>query len=209
MSLGVFFDKKFLLEKLNVTEEEKDYLNLLNHVTPKTPQVFVWGSNQDPIIHPSDIWGLASNLRENNVLYELHIFGPGSYGQGISDAVVLEILLEKTDKKYTDEEKAELAERKNTMLILKRLGLGRFFDAISDGNTIKKSRPDPEVFQKAARSLDLSPSVCLVVEDAKAGIQAGVAGGFDTAEIGEAMYYEKTMYPLTDFSQILNVVIND
>lgn len=75
--------------KMDVTPEEADYFNLLNHVNAKTPPVFVWGSNQDTVIHPSDLWGLAEKLRDHGVPCELHIFGRGPHGQGTSDRVVL------------------------------------------------------------------------------------------------------------------------
>ena len=75
---------------------------------------------------------------------------------------------------------------KNTPLILERIGLGDFFDAISDGNNITKSKPDPEVFLMAADMLHLDPKDCMVVEDAEAGIQGAIAGGFDSAALGPA-----------------------
>ena len=39
---------------------------------------------------------------------------------------------------------------KNTKYILKQVGLDDEFDAVSDGTSIKNSKPDPEVFLKAA-----------------------------------------------------------
>ena len=42
---------------------------------------------------------------------------------------------------------------KNTPFILQQIGLAGFFDAISDGNNITHSKPDPEVFVKAAQML--------------------------------------------------------
>ena len=56
---------------------------------------------------------------------------------------------------------------KNTPIILEKIGYSGYFDAISDGNNIKNSKPDPEVFLKAAEFLQLQPSECFVVEDAK------------------------------------------
>lgn len=94
---------------------------------------------------------------------------------------------------------------KNTKLILKRLGLENYFDAISDGTNISKSKPDPEVFSKAAEFLGKVPEECLVVEDAKAGIDAAVAGGFDSAGLSEAARYERTTYPLNDFRDLKEV----
>lgn len=94
---------------------------------------------------------------------------------------------------------------KNTKLILGRIGLDGYFDAISDGTNITHSKPDPEVFLKAAEFLGLNPSECLVVEDALAGIDAAVAGGFDSAGIGEAATHEKVTYPLESFSGLLGI----
>ena len=67
---------------------------------------------------------------------------------------------------------------KNTRFILERIGLVDFFDAIVDGTMIAHSKPNPEVFLKAAELMEADPSSCIVVEDAKAGIQAAKAGGF-------------------------------
>ena len=144
--------------------------------------------------------------------------------RGVSRMASLEIVLEKSEKAYTEEEKAELAERKNgyykefikkltpndilpgvmdnleelkkngikiaigsssknTPIILKQIGLDGYFDAVSDGNNISKSKPDPEVFLKAAEMLKIPPKNCLVVEDADAGIEAGKNGGMKTLSV--------------------------
>ena len=94
---------------------------------------------------------------------------------------------------------------KNTKLILKRLGLTGYFDAVSDGTNITRSKPDPEVFLCAAQYLGLCPGKCLVVEDAKAGILAAKAGGFDSAGLGEAAAFAFVTYPLQSFSDILKL----
>lgn len=72
---------------------------------------------------------------------------------------------------------------RNTPIILKQIGLEGYFDAVSDGNNITKSKPDPEVFLKAAEMLGISPENCLVVEDADAGIEAGRNGGMKTLSV--------------------------
>ena len=43
---------------------------------------------------------------------------------------------------------------------------------------ISRSKPDPEVFLKAAAALALPPACCAVVEDAQSGIEAARRGGF-------------------------------
>lgn len=92
---------------------------------------------------------------------------------------------------------------KNTPFILERLGLGGYFDAVADGNCITHSKPNPEVFLKAAEMIGLSPSVCLVVEDAHAGVEAAVAGGFDCAAIGDAKDDVRAKWRLNTFADLM------
>lgn len=75
---------------------------------------------------------------------------------------------------------------KNAKFILQRIGLSDYFDAVSDGTNISRSKPDPEVFLKAAEYLGLTPSDCLVVEDAVSGVEAAHAGGMKAATVGDA-----------------------
>ena len=95
---------------------------------------------------------------------------------------------------------------KNAGFILGQLGLGEYFDAVSDGNYITRSKPDPEVFVKAAQFVGKEPGVCLVVEDAKAGVEAAKAGGMDCAAIGDAVKCGMAEYNLSSFSDLLRVV---
>lgn len=94
---------------------------------------------------------------------------------------------------------------KNAGFILGQIGLGEYFDAVSDGNNISRSKPDPEVFVKAAQFLEEEPEDCLVVEDAKAGLEAALAGGMDCAAIGDAVASGLGTYNLNSFSELLSV----
>ena len=166
--------------------------------------------------------------------------------RGVSRAESLEIILEKANKEYSQEEKTAMMEKKNNLyrellkqmspedlseevlktlrelrkrgyrlaigsssknakFILKQIGLEGFFDAVSDGTNIQRSKPDPEVFLKAAEMLGLLPQECLVVEDAEAGIDAAQAGNFHHAGIGSAAGYAKTEYRLKSFADLLTL----
>lgn len=95
---------------------------------------------------------------------------------------------------------------KNSPFILERIGLKGYFDAESDGNNITRSKPDPEVFLKAAQYLGLNPADCLVVEDAVSGTQAGHSGGFTVACLGDASQAGAGDYNLKSFSELLDVL---
>lgn len=147
--------------------------------------------------------------------------------RGVSRMASLEIVLEKSEKSFSEAEKEDMAEEKNaiyrrllssmkpsdvddevreTLISLKKMGISlsigssskntplilektemaKYFDAVSDGNNITHSKPDPEVFLLAAQYLHLKPEECLVVEDAESGIIAGKRGGFLTIGIGDS-----------------------
>lgn len=95
---------------------------------------------------------------------------------------------------------------KNSKFILERVELLDAFDAISDGTNISRSKPDPEVFLKAAQFIEENPKNCLVVEDAQAGIEAAIAAGMHSAAIGDAVSYGKADYQLGTFGELLKLL---
>lgn len=94
---------------------------------------------------------------------------------------------------------------RNTKYILEKTNLSQYFDAISDGTNITKSKPDPEVFLKAAQYLGEAPERCVVVEDAHAGIDAAKAAGMLAVGIGDAAAYEKTDTAIRSFKELLEL----
>ena len=89
---------------------------------------------------------------------------------------------------------------------MERLKAKEYFDVISDGNNIVKTKPDPEVFLKAAEMLGLNPSDCIVMEGAKSGIEAARKGGMDSIAIGDAIPEGLSDYKVKCFGEILKIV---
>ena len=73
---------------------------------------------------------------------------------------------------------------KNAGEVIERLGIHSLFDAISDGHSVERQKPAPDLFLHAAQQLSLSPAECVVVEDAAAGIEAARAGKFRSVGLG-------------------------
>ena len=94
---------------------------------------------------------------------------------------------------------------KNAKFILERIGLADFFDAVSDGTNILRSKPAPEVFLNAAEYLGLEPAQCLVVEDAVSGVDAAHAAGMKAAAVGDAAAKCYGDYNLAHFSKLLTI----
>ncbi len=72
----------------------------------------------------------------------------------------------------------------NARSVLESVGLARFFLAVIDGNTTRRTKPNPECFLMAAQGLDLSPCQCIVFDDAPAGVLAAHLSGFGVVGIG-------------------------
>jgi beta-phosphoglucomutase len=73
---------------------------------------------------------------------------------------------------------------KNAPQVIAALGATHLLDALSDGNSVQRQKPAPDLFLHAAGQLGLEPGECVVVEDAAAGIEAARAGGFRSVGLG-------------------------
>lgn len=65
---------------------------------------------------------------------------------------------------------------KNCKTILKKTGIIDLADAVIDGNDITRGKPDPQIFQIAAKRLNVSYKECVVFEDAVLGVEAAING---------------------------------
>lgn len=73
---------------------------------------------------------------------------------------------------------------KNCALVLERTGIARLFDAVVDGTSVTRAKPDPEVFVQAAQKVGIPPARCAVFEDAQAGLDGANAAGMAAVAIG-------------------------
>ena len=67
--------------------------------------------------------------------------------------------------------------------------INNLFDAIVCADDIVNSKPDPEIFLKAAEKVNIKPENCIVIEDSEAGIRAAFNAGmiaFHVKDLKEA-----------------------
>ena len=100
---------------------------------------------------------------------------------------------------------------KNSRVILDRIGLTPYFDAIIDGNSTTKSKPDPEVFLLGAAAVGSLPKNCIVFEDAEKGVEAALEGGFYTVGVGHPDVLDDAHivipgFEYIEFSEILDAL---
>ena len=72
---------------------------------------------------------------------------------------------------------ASSSTKKMVDYVVDRLNLRNYVQYVINGEMIQNSKPDPEIFLRAAEALGVSPEKCAVLEDSGAGIQAAKAAG--------------------------------
>ncbi|HRP55503.1 HAD family phosphatase [Agriterribacter sp.] len=88
----------------------------------------------------------------------------------------------------------------NIDFVLDNLHLRKYFSAIVSANDVKRSKPDPETYLKAADLLQTAPQDCLVFEDAPKGVEAALNAGMQAVVL-------TTMHHKDEFVQYPNVVL--
>lgn len=66
---------------------------------------------------------------------------------------------------------------------LETAGVRGYFSAVIGGDQVTHSKPEPEIFLKAAAALDTPPGLCMVLEDSYNGVRAGAAAGCFTVMV--------------------------
>jgi beta-phosphoglucomutase len=91
---------------------------------------------------------------------------------------------------------------KNARPILEKVNILHLFDAIVDGNDVTNAKPDPEVFVRAAKLLNVSNENSIVFEDSVAGVQAANSANMISVGIGEPKILHEAKYNFKDFTFI-------
>lgn len=153
--LGLHFDK-IVNERLKGVSRMKSFEIILE--VNGALQKYSEEEKERFIKEKNDIYvKLISNLTKNDILPGISEFINSARSTGMKTAVA--------------------SVSKNAPTVLKALEISDKFDYIADAAKITKSKPDPEIFLICAESLGISPSECVGIEDAQAGIEAIKAAG--------------------------------
>lgn len=78
---------------------------------------------------------------------------------------------------------ATSSDREKAEYLLELVKIKEKFDYIICGNDIVNSKPNPEIFLKAAENLKVEPKECIVIEDSKFGVKAAVNAGMKAINV--------------------------
>ncbi len=186
---------KKLADRLGINFTEKDNERLRGVSRMESLEIIL---SLDPSVKLSDQEKVAVATEKNEHYREyLKTMTPADVSDEVRDT-----LAALRAKGYT---LAVGSSSKNTRFILERTDMTDYFDAIADGNDIVNSKPDPEVFLKAAEFVGLEPSVCAVIEDAEAGLEAANAANMLAISYASAYGSELGDVQLKNFSDLAKI----
>ena len=83
---------------------------------------------------------------------------------------------------------ASMNNRSVIIHLLKAKDLEKYFDAVLTAESISHSKPDPEIFLKAASNLKARPEKCVVVEDSIFGVKAAKSANMGCIAVVTGVY---------------------
>ncbi len=147
--LGYTYDDAMHLRTFGM--RNPDIIRLAFGVTEPAAQVAAWGDHKEALFRDQ-----AHTLRPlpgaAELVRDLHAHG---WRQAIGSS----------------------APHANIALLLDVLGLSPYFQALVSGDDVQHGKPHPEIFRTGLERLGVASAQGVVVEDAVAGVQAGVAAG--------------------------------
>ena len=122
--------------------------------------------------------------RKNNYYQEyIQTITPADFLPGIKK--ILDYLQEKNYKL------AVASASKNAKEVIKNLEITDVFEQISDGYSVENTKPAPDLFLYTAEKLKVNNESCVVIEDAKSGVEAALEAGMLAVGVGPKKRFGK------------------
>jgi len=151
-----------ILKEYGATMDEQDHQKLVGYSTNDT-----WGYFKDKFNLPVSIDTLKEKAATGALSFlDQHQMEPVD---GIRDLIRV---LESARVKLAV---ASSSRRDYIEKVLENFGLTEHFVALMSGTELPRSKPDPAIFLKTAKLLEVDPGTCLVIEDSMHGVQAAKA----------------------------------
>lgn len=91
---------------------------------------------------------------------------------------------------------------RNGPYVLEKVGLRDYFPVIIDPTTLKRGKPDPEIFLQAAHALGVPEENCVGIEDGEAGLQALLNTKMFTIGVGADNYMKHAHWTIPSTSEL-------
>lgn len=100
---------------------------------------------------------------------------------------------------------ASSSDKEKILYLIEKENIGDYFDFVVSGEDFKNSKPDPEIFEKAAEIANVDKSRALILEDSHNGYLAAKASGIDYLIIHDTSF-DKTFTADREVSSLSDVI---
>ncbi|NSB12697.1 HAD family hydrolase [Clostridium beijerinckii] len=104
---------------------------------------------------------------------------------------------------------ASSSERKEILRMVEECGIASCIDFVISGEECTQSKPDPEIYIRAIKALELLETEVLAVEDSALGIRAAKAAGLTVVALAPRDYYidqSEADYKVNDLIEITSKI---
>ncbi|MBE6023054.1 MAG: HAD family phosphatase [Cellulosilyticum sp.] len=120
-------------------------------------------------------------------------------------------LLDYLDQKGIKKVVATSSMRDKALNYLRLSGLEKRFDWVICGNEVEESKPNPEIFLKAAAKLQIEPEDSMVLEDSRLGLQAAVSANMTSVLVPDLVAADEEMtrnasYIVASLKQVIDLL---
>jgi HAD superfamily hydrolase (TIGR01509 family) len=105
---------------------------------------------------------------------------------------------------------ASSSERKEILRMMDECKLSSNIDFVISGEECTRSKPSPEIYNKAVEFLNISPEEALAVEDSTLGIDSAVSAGLEVAALSQKDYkldQSKATHIIFDLKEIIDLIL--
>ena len=94
---------------------------------------------------------------------------------------------------------------------LHHIGAYDYLKAVVYGDSVEHGKPEPDIFLKAAETIEIPTDECIVIEDSINGIKAGYAAGIKVVHVPDTIQIDEQTRALTyrvceDLTQVVTVI---
>lgn len=101
--------------------------------------------------------------------------------------------------------------KKSAMSHLEMSKMTEYFDVIITGDMVEKGKPDPEIYLRACKGLEIVPQNAVAIEDSPNGLKSATGAGLRTIMVEDMIPYTTSLEPyasmnlksLTDVLELL------
>ncbi|MBT30932.1 MAG: HAD family hydrolase [Thalassobius sp.] len=83
-------------------------------------------------------------------------------------------------------------------MVLQKVGISSYFDAITSSDEAAQGKPDPAVYLTTAHKLNIAPQFCLAFEDSGSGLRAAKRAGMKAVVVPAAFEYDHPKFDIAD-----------